>query len=390
MSARPAEATTAALLTPPGRGGIAVIGLEGPRAWTLATALFRPPLDKDWPVGRLKLGELHDADGRIDEALLLRQGPCRVELNIHGGPAAARETLSALADAGAVIGTVAADPAFLQPHPDWANPAITRELLTALPAARTPRVAEWLARQWSAGLSQLAAETIRAAGAGQQTGRHRADLAAALAAAGERFTQAAGLLNPPEVVLIGPPNAGKSQLANALLGRAACIVHETAGTTRDWLRELAALRGRPVWLTDTAGIWPSEAHAADDIDRQAVQRGRQRALTADLVVLIGAGQMPPRPDWLADAPVLLASSQADRVAPFAEAELSVSAASGLGLDRLSEVILARLGLLDMELAAPAAFTARQAEACRRAAEALDAGSVQAARIALADLLGRPT
>ena len=49
------------------------------------------------------------------------------------------------------------------------------------------------------------------------------------------------LADPREVVLAGPPNAGKSTLANALIGRPVSIVHDTAGTTRDWVREQALL-----------------------------------------------------------------------------------------------------------------------------------------------------
>ena len=79
-----------------------------------------------------------------------------------------------------------------------------------------------------------------------------------------------------------PPNVGKSSLINALTGSQQSIVHHEAGTTRDWIEAPTWVDGWPVCLTDTAGL-----RAADDqVERQGVQRARQRIAVADLVVLV--------------------------------------------------------------------------------------------------------
>jgi tRNA modification GTPase len=82
------------------------------------------------------------------------------------------------------------------------------------------------------------------------------------------------------VVLVGPPNAGKSSLFNALVGSSAAIVSPTAGTTRDYLTARLELGGVPVELIDTAG----RQSADDDIERQAQDLGGEQSARADVVL----------------------------------------------------------------------------------------------------------
>ena len=196
------------------------------------------------------------------------------------------------------------------------------------------------------------------------------------------------LLDPPEVVLAGPPNAGKSTLANALIGREVSIVHDRAGTTRDWVRELAIIRGVPIRVTDTAGLW----EAPEGIDAQAVRRARRRAEAADLVLLLGEGQSPAAPEWLHPGRLLRVVSKCDLQAfspgrPSDRAGgLAVSALTGEGLDDLKDAIVGEMGLADLNPAAPMAFTRRQADLLTRAAEAVDDGNPVAAGDALNGIL----
>ncbi len=238
-------------------------------------------------------------------------------------------------------------------------------------------------------------------------------LAAALRAAAGRRAMMRRLLCPPagryaEVVLAGPPNAGKSTLANALLGRPASIVHDRPGTTRDWVRELALLGGLPVWLTDTAGLWETY----DAIDAEAVRRSAHRIAAADLVLLLGAGRPETLPDWLdklrlppgANAPatspaatsppvtppavpMLRVATKIDLFPPPADADAAVCAPAGQGLDELAARILDALGLADFDPRLAMAFTDRQEALLARAADELDAGQTDSARSSLAELLG---
>lgn len=90
------------------------------------------------------------------------------------------------------------------------------------------------------------------------------------------------------VVLLGRPNAGKSSLLNALLGRERAIVTELEGTTRDTIEEPAEFSGLPVLLTDTAGI----RETSDRVESIGVQRARAAMEQADLLLLCFDGNHP--------------------------------------------------------------------------------------------------
>jgi tRNA modification GTPase len=387
MTQRP---TIAAVQTPPGRGGIAVLHLAGPRTDAVLQHVFRP-----WRARRgagpparrrgvLRLGHLVDGQRVIDEAVVARSGQ-RAEVNLHGGPAAARAALRLFGRLGATVvpAPAAAVESFPLDHPRHDNGAVGAELLHALPDALSPRVLAALTRQWSDGVSALARRAVAACEApGSCPPAAAAELARALRAAARRLPTMQRLLRPAEVVLAGPPNAGKSALANALVGRPVSLVHDEAGTTRDWVRELALLDGVPVWLTDTAGLW----RRCRGIEAEAVRRARARIRTADLVVLGGAGRRTPAPRWLAQRAVLHVSTKCDLCRPFPGAAAGVSAVTGAGLRDLAGAVLRALGLSDLDPAAAAAFTERQAGLLARAADAIDAAAGRAARAALRQLL----
>lgn len=363
--AKPSQ-TTATLQTPPGRGGIAVVSLCGPKTSPILEKIFRPdsggPL---LPSNTLRLGKLFDENEPLDEVLVCLPDKETCEINLHGGTVVTQAVLRLLARMGAIIQTspVAEWPAA---HPQWNNPAIGLELFEALPKARSLLVASALTHQWSAGLSRLL---------------HSDPSPELLLQAAQHYETVAALMAPRQVVLAGPPNAGKSTLANVLTGREVSLVHETAGTTRDWVRELANIDGIPVWLTDTAGLWEAPHH----IDHQAVQRARGVIETADLVILLQAGDVEALPRWLAQIRPLKIASKCDIAPPVAEAELAISAQTGEGLDALKSAILDRLGLQGFCPEEPAAFTLRQRDLLFLAANTSDPAQRQAL---LRELLGQ--
>ena len=373
--------TTACLQTPPGRGGIAVIALAGPSANAILDGIFRPwPSHASVAPGRLQLGHLVDGHRRIDEAVVCQHAG-EIEINIHAGPQVARAAMAALKRLGATLTEAppAAVDSFCVAHPQWDNPAIGAEMLHALPLARSVLVATTITQQWSGGLSRLAVGIL-----GRLVDQSTADPtdrnACLAAAAALGVTN--HLLHPVEVVLAGPPNAGKSTLANALVGREVSIVHGRAGTTRDWIREQALINGVPIWLTDTAGLWS----AANGVDGEAVRRAHVRACEADLVVLLGAETPAELPAWWDAQRVIRVASKCDLCPPTAEADIAVSARTGEGLDELGRAIVAALGLDGIEPGAPMAFTQRQATRLTEAAAGFDDGDTGAVRTALEGLL----
>ncbi|RPI61706.1 MAG: GTP-binding protein [Planctomycetaceae bacterium] len=367
--------TTALLTTPPGKGGIAVILLAGPAAHEILADIFRPLQSHAKPLpNRLQLGHLLDHTGAvIDETVVAKISDCHIEINIHGGPQVVRSVLRLVEAKGATIAdsSLTGETPLPPAHPKWNNPAVGRELLQTLPRARSELVTAVLSQQWSAGISRLARETLNRL----QTGEVlcESDRLALLAAA-DRFETVRRLIDPPEIVLAGPPNAGKSTLANALVGRPVSIVNAMPGTTRDWVREPALLDGVPVWLTDTAGLWDSPdtagpSHAA--IDAQAVRRAQTQIEQADLVIILDQdGQSETRriANTNTNTKTIRIHAKCDITPPPADGSIAVSAHTGQGLAQLKHAILQSLGLADIDPIPPRAFTARQAELLRTCAQ----------------------
>lgn len=167
------------------------------------------------------------------------------------------------------------------------------------------------------------------------------------------------------VVLAGPPNAGKSTLLNALVGREAAIVSDIPGTTRDRIEVPAALGGVAFLFTDTAGLRES----ADAIEAIGVDRARAAMDSADILLWLGELDARPR----ADALVIAAQvDRADWRRPDA-ADLSVSAVTGEGMDKLVAALLERAAKL-IPGEGGYALHARQRSAVEAVVSALDAAA----------------
>ncbi|MDQ0313733.1 tRNA modification GTPase [Amorphus orientalis] len=144
-----------------------------------------------------------------------------------------------------------------------------------------------------------------------------------------------------EVAIVGPPNAGKSSLLNALARRDVAIVTATPGTTRDVLEVDLDLSGYPIRLLDTAGLRRTE----DPIELEGIRRARDRAASADVVLVLvpPVGEGVSRETFPDHPNVVRVGTKADldpdygRDAP----DLTVSAVSERGLDPL----ISRLGWL---------------------------------------------
>ncbi|MBO4713921.1 MAG: tRNA uridine-5-carboxymethylaminomethyl(34) synthesis GTPase MnmE [Fibrobacter sp.] len=148
----------------------------------------------------------------------------------------------------------------------------------------------------------------------------------------------------PLVVLYGAPNAGKSSLANALLGEDRILVSDIPGTTRDFVEVRLFLDGGEIRLVDTAGI---AAQATDKLDALSMEKSREILEEADLKILVDAGEdevRGKRPEAQENVrPDFIVHSKSDlRDASTAEGacqnSLRVSSKTGEGLDELKRMM----------------------------------------------------
>ncbi len=371
--------TSASLVTSPARGGIAVIVLTGPDAGRVMREIFRPrsPVAGE---GHLSLGRIVRGDEVLDEAIVSAPVDDIVEINIHGGPHVARTVLSLLAERGAqIVADCRIDPALAAVRKrEMHNPAVAGEVLSALRLVSTPLAASAVSAQWSGGLSALAnSPQVEAA---------------SLRAAADSLGLMKRLLAPAEVVIAGPPNVGKSALANALLGRNVSIVSAGPGTTRDWVRTLTDADGMPFWLTDTAGLWED----AEGIDAEAVRRAWKCVESADLLICVTARNDAEYADLIdrlrATPNVLNVAGKCDLIPPedrsdYIDGTLPVSARTLDGIEALRLAIRRKSGFDKFDPTSAMAFTDRQADLLAAAAELLDQGDTNGAKSKLKNLLG---
>jgi tRNA modification GTPase len=140
------------------------------------------------------------------------------------------------------------------------------------------------------------------------------------------------------VLLAGPPNSGKSTLLNALASRDVAIVSDQPGTTRDLIEVRLDLKGLPVLLVDSAGIRDS----ADEIESEGIRRTLDQLNRADLVLWLQSSigqRVGPTPEILGSGcRIIEVLTQIDRSHGTSTADLSISAKTGLGMDRLVDLI----------------------------------------------------
>ena len=348
-----------ALLTPPGRGALAVVGVAGVGAAAVVDAVFaarggRPVAGR--ADGAVAFGSWGGVGG--EEVVVVRHAADRLEVHCHGGRAAAAAIVASLVGRGAIeigwrewlagsdrdAGTTAAE---------------ARE---ALPFAGGPKAARILCRQLAGALDAEIARIERLVAAGETDGaRIAVDRLLRSSRIGLRLTR------PWRVVVAGAVNAGKSSLVNALAGHARSIVSPEPGTTRDLVETRIALDGWEVDLVDTAGIREQPAGA---VEAAGIARAAAAAAAADLVLRVvpadeGAGVTTAE---LGELVVLSKGDLAPVARPDDAGAIRTSAVSGAGIDELARRIVAALVPEEMVepdlLTGAVPFTPRQLEVVR--------------------------
>lgn len=397
--------TIAALATPPGQGGIAIVRVSGERARACFDALFRAAGNQTVESHRLLYGHVYDGSGQmIDECMAVLMLAPRsytredvLEFQAHGGEQVASQILSALYS----LGVRPAEPgeftrrAFLNGRVDLSR----AEAVMRLIAAQGEQSARAALRQLTGGVSafvrdiqeQVIALTAGVAAALDYPEEIDEEEAAAdivpkarrlaeklLSACDER---AARLLESGfETALCGRPNVGKSSLLNTLLGEDRAIVTDIPGTTRDVVRGSVILDGMRVNLSDTAGI----RDQAETVEAIGVERARKAMQGADLVLLVLDGSQPLTAEderLLADTETMpreVILNKADRGAAFdMPGALRLSAQTGQGIGELRALLAQKArvrGDLPLTSARHMLLARRAAAQLNGAADALSGGA----------------
>lgn len=366
-----------------GRGGaVSTIRLSGPKSLQITKALAGGlPAPRQASLRRLSF------DGvLLDEALVVTfpspksfTGEDVVELSIHGG----RAVLAAVSGALVELGARPAEPgefsrrAFENGRMDLLQAEAIADLIEAETEAQRRQALEGRLHEscqiWRESLRQLLAqqealidfpdedlppEVEDALCRGIRTLRDEMQAALLAAPASEKLR--AGL----EFVILGPPNAGKSTLLNALAGEDVAIVSDLPGTTRDAVGVRVDLGGVPVHITDTAGL--RKTH--DTIEAEGIRRAKAKAQAGDFVILVAAPgeSFVPAP---AGAGVLRVRTKADLTED--KTEFCVSAKSGLGMEALREHLINEAKRLTDRQGAAALARPRQVACVKDTIIALD-------------------
>jgi len=304
--------TIAAISTPLGEGGLAVIRLSGPQALTIADKCFEPVgassrTPSQAPSHTVHYGKILREQKVVDEVLLTVLRAPRtftredtVEISCHGGLLPAKLVLDTVLENGARLAWPGefTKRAFLNGRIDLTQAEAVADLIHSRTELALTAATEQLAGKLSLRINQLRDNLVRIlahieahidfpdediapdtkAALLQQLEDARAFMDELLRTATEGQILRRGI----RAAIIGRPNAGKSSLLNQLLGHDRAIVSPIAGTTRDTIEETANIRGLPIVFIDTAGLRES----TDSIEAEGIRRSRQTLVHADLILQI--------------------------------------------------------------------------------------------------------
>ncbi|MFM2082771.1 MAG: tRNA modification GTPase MnmE [Verrucomicrobiota bacterium] len=369
--------TIAAIATPLGEGGLAVIRISGKDALAVADKCFEP-------VGKSSLKPSAATTHTIQFGKILRDGQVidevlvsvlraprtftredTVEITCHGGVLATKLVL----DAALASGARAAEPgeftkrAFLNGRLDLAQAEAVADLIHSRTELALAAANDQLAGKLSQRINQLRDDLMKTMAHVEAhidfpeediSPDTKAQLLARLERGVAFMDELLRTANEGQILrrgvraaIIGRPNVGKSSLLNQLLGHERAIVSPIAGTTRDTIEETANIRGLPVVFIDTAGL----REAGDTIEREGIRRSRESLAKAEFILHVLDASEPLHTEdekllaEFADKKRILVCNKMDLPRKLAEvggqrSEISVDicCVSGAGLETLKDAI----------------------------------------------------
>ena len=313
--------TIAAIATPPGDGGLAIVRISGAQALAVADKCFLPAGKNSLKPSAaathtVHYGKIIHGGTVVDEVLLAVLRAPRtftsedtVEISCHGGILPAKFVLDTLLENGARP----AEPgeftrrAFLNGRIDLAQAEAVADLIRSRTELALAAANEQLAGKLSRRINLLRDDLMHTLAHVEAhidfpdediSPDTKEQLLARLESGKEFMDELLRTANEGQILrhgiraaIVGRPNAGKSSLLNQQLGHDRAIVSPVPGTTRDTIEETANIRGLPVVFVDTAGL----REARDDIEQEGVRRSREALAKAEFILHVLDASEPLTP-----------------------------------------------------------------------------------------------
>nr|VFJ52535.1 MAG: tRNA modification GTPase trmE [Candidatus Kentron sp. DK] len=296
--------TIAAPATPPGRGGIGIVRISGPKTVPIAESI----LGSIPPPRYATYKNFRDARGEaIDSGLALYfpsphsfTGEDTLELHGHGGPVVMDLLLRRVLALGAVLARPGefSERAFLNGKLDLVQLEAIADLIESSSEQAANAARRSLQGIFSRAIRELLERLLELRThieaaidfpddeidllSAPETGTRLMAITDELQRVLDAAHRGSVLREGARIVIAGRPNVGKSSLLNALAERETAIVTDVPGTTRDVLREHIHVDGLPLYLFDTAGL----RETRDPVERQGVRRAMDAIGKAELLLLV--------------------------------------------------------------------------------------------------------
>ncbi len=339
--------TIAAISTPPGKGGVAVIRISGEDAASVASRVFvgksGAPVSRFSPRTAIYGKIVSDGETLDDVILTYFKAPASytgedtVEISCHGGVLVTSEVLRAVLTAGARCAEAGefTRRAFINGRLSLTEAEAIGTLLSAESLEQLRLASEPSRKKTNDSMAAIRESLVGIMSSiyaridypdedlGDYTDeellRALYNIKEELSSLIATYKTGKAICEGIRAVIIGSPNAGKSSLYNLLVGKEAAIVTSIAGTTRDLLTESVSLGRVMLRLTDTAGI----REACDEVEAIGVCRAKERAADAELLIaLFDASHAPTDSDR--EIMALITESRAARIVLFNKSDLGIS------------------------------------------------------------------